>query len=417
MKVLVVGSGAREDAICWALSRSNGISGLYCAPGNPGISRWAKIVPIAVDRIAELRDFALGEGIGLTVVGPEVPLALGIVDKFIEAGLPIVGPTKAAAQLESSKWFAKKVLLSANAPTAHAAVCETIADLHSKISESKLPLVLKADGLAAGKGVFICRTVEEVQQAVSKLWDELHATAVVVEEFLSGIEVSFIVATNGTDVIPLASAHDYKRIFDRDKGPNTGGMGAVSPSPRLDPASEQRVIEQVIKPVLDEMRRRGLPFSGFLYAGLMISANGDFSVLEFNVRLGDPECQAILMRLESDLLPLLTALADRDSSRELPKLDWREQPSLCVVLAASGYPEQARGNDEIEGIALAEKLNGVQVFHAGTKEHNGKLFTAGGRVLSVCALGADPHEAKALAYRAADMIQFAGRQMRRDIGL
>ncbi len=414
MKVLVIGAGAREHSLCWKLRRSARVGTVYCAPGNPGIAREATLTPLKVDDLEGLLQFALKQQIDLTVVGPEFPLTLGIVDLFRSHGLRIFGPSKAAARIEGSKSFAKEVMLAAGVPTARCATFTNEREAADYVRQQGAPIVLKADGLAAGKGVHVCMDLDQALGALTNLFGELGSSTVVAEEFLHGVEVSYIVATDGERVVPCASAHDYKRIFDGDLGPNTGGMGSVSPTPRFSLAQEQEVLEQVIAPVLSEMRSRGTPFSGFLYAGLMLQPDGKISVLEFNARMGDPECQSILRRLDSDLAEILYSLSDRGAA--LPPQRWRPETAVCLVLAADGYPGTVKNGDQISGIAQAEELPEVVVFHAGTRlDDSGHLLTSGGRVLTVSALGMDLAEARSRAYRAADMIGFRGCQVRRDI--
>jgi len=423
MKVLVIGSGGREHALCWKLKASRNVEALYCAPGNPGTANVAENINICADDLAGLADFAVSQAIDLTVVGPEQPLAMGLTDVFRERGLKVFGPSKSAAQLEASKSFAKEVMQAAHIPTAPYRVFayEARSALEEYLRECELPVVLKADGLAAGKGVFVCSTAGEIDVALSQLLTKFSSGKILVEKFLSGKEVSYIVATNGTDVVPFASSHDYKRIFDGQCGPNTGGMGAVSPSPHLTKAQETFVQERIIAPLLGEMRRRGAPFVGFLYAGLMVSENGDINVLEFNARMGDPECQVIMRRMRSDLAMLLMALAQEGGGPKAPEalaVRWDLQTAVCVVLAAEGYPGVVKTGDEIVGIELAESLTDAVVFHAGTAVNSkGRLVTAGGRVLNVVARGSDLSAARGAAYQACDYIQFRGRQLRRDIGL
>jgi len=416
MRVLVIGSGGREHAICWKLRHSKQLTGLFCAPGNPGIGEIAECVPLKVDDIPQLVEFARRERIDLTVVGPELPLSLGVVDAFRAAGLFIFGPTKGAAQLESSKAFTKEILVSVNAPTAAYASFTDVQAAEQYVAQQGAPIVVKEDGLAAGKGVTVCATVDEALAAV-RVALRAPGARVVIEEFLEGVEASFIVATDGVNVVPLVPSHDYKRLLDGQRGPNTGGMGTVSPTSHLNSEQEAFTLERVIHPVLREMARRGTPFSGFLYAGLMLSPRGDVRVLEFNTRLGDPETQVILRRLDSDLLPILAGLAmGKGESVESPR--WSENAAVCVVLAAAGYPEKPRKGDVIEGIPFATQVADVVVFHAGTAlDANRKLVVAGGRVLNVTARGATVDEARRYAYRAADLIQFAGVQRRRDIGV
>ena len=416
MKVLVIGSGGREHAICWKLKASASVSEVFCAPGNPGISSEASLKSIPVDDIDGLLDFARNAGIDLAVAGPELPLSLGLADAFRSAGIPIFGPSKAAARLESSKAFAKEIMMSAGVPTALYRQFDDTASLRRHLETVSPPIVLKADGLASGKGVFVCLSKDSIISSVEAL-ENMGAAAqrVVVEEYLSGVEVSYIVATDGERIVPMASSHDYKRIFDDDQGPNTGGMGSVCPTPRISGAGEERVVQEVIRPVLDEMERRGTPFSGFLYAGLMISPGGELKVLEFNVRLGDPETQSILRRMEGDFAGLLSALSTGAPS--VPSVSWTKTHSVCVVLAAAGYPDNPVRGDEIQGIEAAEEVDGVVVFHSGTsRSPDGKILSSGGRVLNVTAMADSQAEARERAYRACSRISWPGMQYRRDIG-
>lgn len=417
MKVLVVGAGGREHALCWRLRRAPSITEVYVAPGNPGMERVARRVPIGVGDIPALLDFARREAIDLTVVGPEYPLTLGIVDRFREEGLRIFGPTAAAARLEGSKSFAKEIMVAAGVPTAGYTVLTGAAEARTWLQQHGAPIVLKADGLAAGKGVYVCQTATEAAAALEALFGELRAERVVAEEMLSGPEASFIIATDGERIVPCAPAHDYKRIGDNDTGPNTGGMGVVCPTPHLSSEQAEWATAQVIAPVLREMRRRGTPFTGFLYAGLMLDPVKGIKVLEFNARCGDPECQGIMARLESDLGLLLRVLAEGDPKQPVPELVWAEGASVTVVLAAAGYPAEPEKGAVIEGIEFAEMIPGVVVFHAGTERRaDGALVVNGGRVLNVTARGGTSSEARDRAYKAVDMIQFRGRQVRRDIG-
>lgn len=413
MKILVVGGGAREHAMCWKLCQSPNVKTLYCAPGNPGIAAFAQILPISVADVNALVSAAKEHAIDLTIIGPELPLALGIVDAFESRGLRIFGPTKRAAALEASKSFAKDVMNAAGVATARGETFFCLDDAARFLKRSGPPVVLKADGLASGKGVFVCSSHEEIEEGLRQIFSVLRSDRIVVEEYLSGREVSFIAATDGERVVPFASSHDYKRLLDGQRGPNTGGMGAVSPSLYLPRNDETSVINAVLQPVLHEMTKRGAPFRGFIYAGLMVGANGDIKVLEFNARLGDPECQVLLRRLNSDLLELICALHDRTA---LPNVQWRDDPAVGVVLAADGYPNAVRSGDEISGIEFAQMVEDALVFHAGTVRKEGKLFTSGGRVLTVTATGTSIKEAASRAYRAADIIQFKGLQLRRDIG-
>ncbi len=417
MKVLVIGSGGREHALCWKLKESPLVKELFCAPGNPGISEVATNIPLKVSDIDGLCEFALLNKIDLTVVGPELPLSLGVVDVFKAKGLKIFGPTKAAAVLEGSKSFAKDIMISAGVPTARHEVFSDEQSLRSYLAKFGAPIVLKADGLAAGKGVFVCLNEAEIQEAIPQLFGKVKATRVVVEEYLTGREVSYIVATDGTRVFPSASSHDYKRIFDNQTGPNTGGMGSVSPSPFLPAGKEPWVLDNVIAPVLREMKKRGTPFCGFLYAGLMVGDDGSIKVLEFNARMGDPECQVIMRRMETDLAALLMDLSS--NTGEVTTIEWCKESAVCVVLAAEGYPDEIKIGDVISGIdAVKQELADVVVFHAGTsRNEQGKLVTSGGRVLGVTAKGNSIEEARAEAYRACSAITYHGKQNRTDIGL
>ena len=411
MKVLVIGSGGREHALCWKLKSSPSVTQLLCAPGSAAISQIARCISIAPGQIDELLECAKLEKVDLTVVGPELALTLGIVDRFKSAGLSIFGPTKAAAQLEGSKAFCKQVIERAGVATAKATVYE-----NAKLARIEVcaPIVLKVDGLAAGKGVFVCPDSGTLAAAFESLQLEFPNEKILAEELLSGVEVSVIVATDGKRFVPLSSAHDYKRIFDQDKGANTGGMGTVSPSTRISQVQLEAVYAQVIEPVLAQMRLQNNTFCGFLYAGIMLGHDGVARVLEFNARMGDPECQVIMPRLEGDLAALLLALAREEE--DLPLVKWSDKSAVCVVLAAAGYPGKVRSGDRIDGIEMAEALPGVKVFHAGTKRSSDQGYeTAGGRVLNVTALSSDNESARTMAYRAADMIQFKGRQLRRDI--
>lgn len=417
MKVLVIGSGGREHAIVWKLKQSPRVEEIYCAPGNPGTAALAENIPLAVDDLNGIKKFAVDTAIDLVIIGPEYPLTLGLVDVLKAAGIRVFGPSQAAAALEGSKSFAKEIMVAAGVPTAAYATFSDRAEARAYIDTHATPLVIKVDGLAAGKGVFICHSTDEAVSALDEVFDTFNAAQVVIEEFLTGKEASFIVATNGQDIVPLAASHDYKRIFDNDSGPNTGGMGTVSPTPNLSRVEEARVLDSIMRPVILEMANRGIPYEGFLYAGLMIAPDGAIKVLEFNARLGDPETQVILRRMDSDLFELLYALSS-GAEVEIPQQIWSPAAAVCVVLASSGYPASSSTGDSISGIEQAEGIGSACVFHAGTSVNaTGELVTGGGRVLNVTALGATVGEAREMAYRAADKIQFSGMQFRKDIAL
>lgn len=417
MRVLVVGGGGREHALCWKLRQSRELSELFCAPGNPGIAEVADCVPIAVDEIGRLADFAFDLKIDLTVVGPEMPLTLGIVDEFERRGLAIFGPRQAAAELEGSKVFAKEFMQRHSIPTAEFEVVHTAPEARAAIKKFGLPIVLKADGLAAGKGVLIAKNRQEVGAALDTFFEERRfgssADRVIVERCLEGEEVSLIAVCDGKRVLPLATCKDYKRIDDGDLGPNTGGMGAHSPSGVLSAQEAAEVMEGILRPVVDGMAGESRVFKGFLYVGLMLTADGP-KVLEFNVRLGDPEAQPLLLRMSDDLLPVLSQGAA--GRFEMTRLDFRHEASACVVLAAGGYPDAPLLGEQIFGLDEGATKPGVVVFHAGTKLEDGKLVTAGGRVLGVCASGASLREALRTAYQATGEIRWSGLKFRSDIG-
>lgn len=396
MRILVLGSGGREHALCWKLAQSPGIE-VLATPGNPGIARVATCIPHAASYLEDASSCQAD----LTVVGPEAPLVAGIVDEFRAAGRLIVGPARAAAQLEGSKIFAKCFLAQSGIPTAGFVTAETPADARAALDRFGFPVVLKADGLAAGKGVVIARDRSEAEAALANLQGRL-----VVEEFLSGTEVSFIALSDGRDVVPLAPTQDHKAVFDGDKGANTGGMGAYSDSAILSPAQVEHILKTVIQPTVDATR-----FTGFLYAGLMMTADGP-KVLEFNVRLGDPETQPLMHRMASDFVPLLLATAEGKLAGK--RIDWRPDPSVCVVLASGGYPGAFESGKPITGIAEAEGT-GATVFHAGTRTGPRGIETSGGRVLGVTATGEDLREAIRNAYVAVKKIHFDGMHYRLDI--
>ncbi len=417
MKVLVIGSGGREHALVWKIAQSPLVEKVYCAPGNPGTALLAENIDIKVDDLAGLLAFALKEGVGLTVVGPEIPLSLGIADLFEENGLRIFGARRNAALIEASKAFAKELMKKYRIPTAAYEVFDRPEPAVEFIDKLGIPVVIKADGLAAGKGVVIAQTRDEAIAAVTgMLKGNMFGDAgsrVVIEEFLTGEEASFLAFTDGKRIIPLASAQDHKAVFDDDRGPNTGGMGAYSPAPVVTGEIHDRVMAEVMQPTVDGMAAEGRPYRGVLYAGLMINGK-EIRTLEFNARFGDPECQPLLMRMKSDIVPLLLAVAVGDLAEM--DIQWHDQAAVCVVMAAGGYPDVYAKGDEIMGLEEAGKIGDMVVFHAGTALKEGKTVTAGGRVLGVTALGPTVKEAIDLAYRGVAAITWKGVQYRRDIG-
>jgi phosphoribosylamine---glycine ligase len=422
MRVLVIGNGAREHALAWKLSQSPKVQKVFVAPGNGGTASDARLENLAITDLVALADFAAREKIALTLVGPEAPLASGVVDLFRSRGLRIFGPTRGAAQLESSKAFAKDFMQRHGIPTARYAVFDDPTPAHAYVERYGAPIVIKADGLAAGKGVVVATSVDEAHAAIDFMLSDNAVLArnagqalVVIEEFMAGEEASFIVVADGRDALALATSQDHKRIGDGDTGPNTGGMGAYSPAPVVTPAVHARVMREVIKPTIDGMAAEGHAFSGFLYAGLMIDAEGKARVVEFNARLGDPEAQVLLMRLKSDLFELLMAATDPAVGVRDLELQWDRRSALGVVMAAGGYPASPRKGDAISGLpAGAEDL---QVFHAGTHlRDDAALVTGGGRVLTVTALGEPLRAAQQRVYTALEGIHFDGMQFRRDIG-
>ena len=416
MNLLVIGGGGREHAIAWRLAQSRRVARVYVAPGNAGTAEEDGLFNVPITDIDALLAFAKKEGIALTVVGPEAPLAAGVVDRFRAAGLKIFGPTQRAAQLEASKDYAKRFMVEHRIPTARHETFTDAAAAHAYIDVEGAPIVIKADGLAAGKGVVVAMTLEEAHGAVdSMLKDNRLGSAgarVVVEEFLEGEEASFIVMVDGRNILPLATSQDHKRLLDGDLGPNTGGMGAYSPAPVLTTALHARAMREVIQPVVSGMEAAGEPYNGFLYAGLMITPKGEMRTLEFNCRMGDPETQPIMMRLKSDLHTLVEHAVNGTLDRV--QAEWDRRVALGVVMAAHGYPEDPRKGDPITGVPRNE--DDVHVFHAGTTARDGVPVTNGGRVLCVTALGDTVRGAQRRAYEIAEQIQFAGRQMRRDIG-
>jgi phosphoribosylamine--glycine ligase len=417
MRILVVGGGGREHALVWKIVQSPLAGKVFCAPGNPGTARLAENVAIPADDVDALVRWAVGNRIDFTVVGPEAPLVLGLADRLAAAGIPVFGPSAAAAQLEGSKAFAKEVMRAASIPTADHAAFDALGPALARARAAGGRVVVKADGLAAGKGVVVCGNLAEAEDALrSILVDRVHGAAgerVVVEERLEGPEASVIALVDGERVLVLPPAQDHKRIFDGDQGPNTGGMGAFSPTPQVDAALLDVLRERVLLPTVREMARRGTPFRGALYAGIMLTRDGP-KVLEFNARFGDPETQPILMRMAGDLVPALLGAAAGDLSSVRLEIDPRA--AVGVVMAAEGYPGRVTTGDAIEG-AEGPFSPGVQVFQAGTRRGaDGQLVTAGGRVLTVCALGADRADAAARAYEAARKVHFRGAQYRLDIG-
>jgi phosphoribosylamine--glycine ligase len=416
VKVLVIGSGGREHALVWKLGQSPRVSQIYCAPGNGGINGEAECVPADLKSVESLLAVANQLRPDLTVVGPEVPLQHGIVDEFTARGWPVFGPTKAAAQLESSKSFAKQFMQRHRIPTAHYAICNSAAEVRHEVSRFSAPLVVKADGLAAGKGVVICKTKEEATVAANemlsgKMVGEAGAR-VVIEECLQGDEISFLVLSDGERVAPLVAAQDHKRVGDGDAGPNTGGMGAYSFPDLLDEPMTHWLLHHVAGPVVAGMKAEGMEYKGILYCGLMMTARGPM-VLEFNCRFGDPETQPILMRLESDLVEAIEAsIEGRVSDGDF---HWSQDAAVCVVMASGGYPGTIEVGKKIIGIGEAEMVDGVKVFHAGTTARDGAYYTAGGRVLGVTARAGSLQEAVARAYEAVEKIKFDGAHYRKDI--
>jgi len=420
MKVLVIGSGGREHALAWKLAQSPRIQKVFVAPGNAGTAREPGCQNVALTAFPDLIAFAQKEAIALTVVGPEGPLAAGIVDAFRDAGLRVFGPTKEAAQLEASKDFAKAFMVRHGIPTARHQTFSEAKAAHDYIDAQGAPIVIKADGLAAGKGVVVATTLDEAHAAIDAMLADkslaveyAHGEArVVVEEFMDGEEASFIAMIDGRHVLPLATSQDHKRLQDGDLGPNTGGMGAYSPAPVVTPAVHHRVMHDIVRPVVEGMAKDGVPFSGFLYAGLMIDKSGNPRVVEFNARLGDPEAQVILMRLETDLYELLDHAVD--GTLDAIEAEWDRRPALTVVLAAAGYPAAPQKGAVIKG--LGEDTETTHVFHAGSARSGGNVVASGGRVLAVTALGDSLKLAQRLAYETVERIRFDGMQFRRDIG-
>ena len=416
MKVLVIGAGGREHALVWKISQSPKVKKIYCAPGSAGIGELAESVAIGPEQIEKLAEFADKEKIDFTVVGPELPLTLGIADLFESRGLRIFGPNRAAAQLEGSKAFAKEILRANHIPTA---AFETFADATAAkryLAQVKPPCVVKADGLAAGKGVLICANRQEAEAAIDEILVRKAfgqaGEKLVIEEFLDGEEASFMALTDGEHILPLASSQDHKRVFDNDQGPNTGGMGAYSPAPVVTPAIHRRIMDKVLTPLLAGLKQRGICYRGVIYAGLMITNDGP-KVLEFNARFGDPECQPIMLRLKSDLVPLLEATIDGKLDQVQP--EWCDDPAVCVVLCAGGYPGSYDKGKKICGLEKLHDWRDGFVFHAGTAKDDERWITAGGRVLGVTARGGNVADAVKEVYRAVEEISWDGMHYRKDI--
>ncbi len=417
MKVLVVGSGGREHALVWKIAQSPKVTKIYCAPGNAGISGQATIVPVKGNDLNGLLKFALKKKIDLTVVGPEDPLTRGIVDLFESKGLSIFGSNQKAAEIEGSKVFAKEMMKKYRIPTASYEVFEDRMEAVNYIRHQGAPIVVKADGLAAGKGVIVCTTVEEAIQSVDRIMVERifgeAGDRVVVEEYLVGEEASYIAITDGKAILPLASSQDHKPIFDGDQGPNTGGMGAYSPAPVVTDQVHERIMEKILRPIIQGMGEEGKPYKGVLYAGLMIH-DGNPKVLEFNARLGDPETQPVLMRMKGDIVPILEACIKGNLSR--CKIEWDHRASVCVVMASKGYPGDYEKGKTIEGLEEVSRMKDVFVFHAGTALKDGRTVTNGGRVLGVTGLGEDIPRAIERTYQAVKKISWEGVHYRTDIG-
>jgi phosphoribosylamine--glycine ligase len=416
MKILVIGGGGREHALAWKVAQNKAVSRIFVAPGNAGTALNPDMVNVPISSVPDLLKFAQDEGVYLTIVGPEAPLAAGVVDAFKAANLKIFGPTKLAAQLEGSKDFAKAFMLRHGIPTAAYATFTDAKLAHDYVNQQGAPIVIKADGLAAGKGVVVAMTASEAHDAIdAMLSDNKLGSAgarVVIEEFLTGEEASFIVMVDGKNILPLATSQDHKRLQDGDQGPNTGGMGAYSPAPVVTPQIHAKVMREIIRPTVDGMAQEGHPYTGFLYAGLMISADGNVKTLEFNCRMGDPETQPIMLRMKSDLVVLAEHAVN--GTLDQAEVDWDRRTALGVVMASANYPDTPKLGDEITG--LPSNLNDAHVFHAGTALQGEQVVTSGGRVLCVTALGETVKFAQQQAYQIVDGIQFKGAQYRTDIG-
>ena len=416
MKVLIIGGGGREHAIAWKLSQSRSVDKIYCCPGNAGIAEFAECINVSQNDFKSLLDFVRYEWIDLTIVGPEDPLSRGIVDLFEKNGRKILGPSRAAAQLESSKVFSKDLMKSHGIPTAEYKVFTSYIHAEEYVKFKGAPIVVKADGLAAGKGVFVASTIEEAMNALKLIMkDKAFGEAgnrVLIEQCLHGEEASFMAFTDGKTIVPMVSSQDHKRIFDDDKGPNTGGMGAYSPAPVITKGLEKTVIEKIMEPTIKALKAEGITYKGILYAGLMID-KGTPHVLEFNCRLGDPETQPVLSRLKTDFMDIAMAITEERLSDI--EIEWLDDAAVCVVMSSNGYPGEYRKGDAIKGIEEANKMDGVHVFHAGTAFKDNSVVTSGGRVLGVTATGKDIAAAKNQAYAAVEKIRFNGMHYRKDI--
>lgn len=417
MNILIIGSGGREHALAWKILQSPAVTCVYCAPGNPGTIRGARNVDIEADDLEGLLAFALQNNIGLTVVGPEMPLVAGITDLFEQNGLLVFGPSKAAAQLEGSKAYSKYIMQKYGIPTAKGASFTAIEDAKEYLHTMGTPVVIKADGLAGGKGVMLCHSEEEAADVLDAMMTlgqfGAAGSRVVIEEFLYGEEASFLAFCDGKNILSLPTSQDHKAVFDGDSGPNTGGMGAYSPAPVVDALIERTIMNDVMRPIVDGMAKEGHPYKGVLYAGLMIDRD-KVKVLEFNCRFGDPETQPLLMRVKSDIVPVLLGVAKGDISGMTLNIDQRA--AVCVVMASGGYPDKYETGFEIHGLRDAIDMSDAMIFHSGTTENNGKIYTAGGRVLAVTALGDTIEEAIKHAYAVAERINWSSLHMRRDIG-
>jgi len=416
MHILLLGSGGREHALAWKIAASPLVTKLWCAPGNAGIAREAECVALDITDHAAVIDFCRTQAVDLVVVGPETPLAAGIVDDLAGAGIKAFGPSRQASQLEGSKGFTKALCTEFNIPTGAYGRFTKAADALAYVRAQGTPIVVKADGLAAGKGVVVAMTMAEAEAAIAMMFDGAFGAAgaeVVIEEFLSGREISFFALSDGETAIALASAQDHKRVFDHDQGPNTGGMGAYSPTPVVTDDVHAEIMAKIIVPTVNGMKARGTPFRGVLYAGVMLTAEGP-KLFEYNVRFGDPECQVLMLRMMSDIVPAMLAVCDG----QLKNFDlrWFPESALTVVMAANGYPGDYVKGSVIQGLDEAAKIEGVEIFHAGTISKNGAILANGGRVLNVCALGTTVTEAQARAYEAVDRIQWPDGFCRRDIG-